>query len=305
MLLEGSLDMIWLAKVKDGAHRYAYHSPSTEQVLGWSAEEIDHLPMEAVYSQESIQIIAGDVKKLLSGQVTTTVLIEAIRKDGFHIWLENKVRLVDRAPDGELTVAIYMRDVTERKRLQDLNAKLAFLDGLTGIDNRRAFDQAIDQEWKRTLRSGFPLSLVLFDVDHFKSFNDIYGHQAGDDCLKVIAQAIRGQVSRPGDVVARYGGEEFAVLLPATEAEGAAILANSLCRLIADLQIPHCENCARGYVTMSGGVSTAPAPIGGKIKMPEGILLAADAALYRAKKQGRNRISTSLLAKTDRDQKFA
>ena len=295
MLLEGSLDMIWQAKVKDGVHRYVYCSPSTAQILGWTVEEIVHLPLEAIFTPESMAVIAEDVERISSGQPTSMVLVEAVRKDGHHIWLENKVRLLDRAPDGELSVVIYMRDVTERKRLEEQLAKLALLDGLTGIENRRAFDQAIDREWKRTLRTGLPLSLLLFDVDHFKPFNDTYGHQVGDDCLRAIACALRSAVNRPGDVVARYGGEEFVVLLPATDIEGAEILANRLCYRVADLRIPHSTNDARGVVTISGGVSTALARSGGTIKMPEGLLLAADAALYKAKHAGRNRIATSFL----------
>jgi diguanylate cyclase (GGDEF)-like protein/PAS domain S-box-containing protein len=295
MLLEGSLDMIWQAKVKDGRHRFVYCSPSSVQTLGWSVEEIAHLPLEAMFTPESMLVIAEDVERISSGQPTSMVQVEAVRKDGHHIWLENKVRLLDRAPDGELSVVIYIRDVTERKRLQDQFAKLALIDGLTGIENRRAFDLAIDREWKRTLHTGLPLSLLLFDVDHFKPFNDTYGHQVGDDCHRAIACALRSAVNRPGDVVARYDGEEFVVLLPATDIEGAEILANRLCYRVADLRIPHSTNDARGVVTISGGVSTALARFGGTIKMPEGLLLAADAALYKAKHEGRNRIATSFL----------
>jgi diguanylate cyclase (GGDEF)-like protein/PAS domain S-box-containing protein len=295
MLLEGSLDMIWQAKVKDGRHRFVYCSPSSVQTLGWSVEEIAHLPLEAMFTPESMLVIAEDVERISSGQPTSMVQVEAVRKDGHHIWLENKVRLLDRAPDGELSVVIYIRDVTERKRLQDQFAKLALIDGLTGIENRRAFDLAIDREWKRTLHTGLPLSLLLFDVDHFKPFNGTYGHQVGDDCLRAIACALRSAVNRPGDVVARYDGEEFVVLLPATDIEGAEILANRLCYRVADLRIPHSTNDARGVVTISGGVSTALARFGGNIKMPEGLLLAADAALYKAKHEGRNRIATSFL----------
>jgi diguanylate cyclase (GGDEF)-like protein/PAS domain S-box-containing protein len=295
MLLEGSLDMIWLASVKDGVHRNLYCSPSTLPILGWTVDELVHMQLESIFTPQSIAVIAEDVEKISSGQPTSMVMVEAVRKDGQHIWLENKVRLLDRTPDGELSVVIYLRDVTERKRLQDQLANFALIDGLTGIDNRRSFDQAIEREWKRAMRTALPLSLLLFDVDHFKLFNDTYGHQVGDDCLRAIAHAIRANVNRPGDVVARYGGEEFAVLLPATDAEGAQILANTLCDQVARLRVPHNANGARGFVTISGGVATALARFGGTIKMPEGLLLAADAALYKAKNEGRNRIAASLL----------
>ncbi len=154
MLLEGSLDMIWLARVKDGVHRNLYCSPSTLPILGWTVEELVHMQLESIFTPQSIAVIAEDVEKISSGQPTSMVMVEAVRKDGQHIWLENKVRLLDRTPDGELSVVIYMRDVTERKRLQDQLAKFALIDGLTGIDNRRSFDQAIDREWKRAMRTG-------------------------------------------------------------------------------------------------------------------------------------------------------
>jgi len=293
LLLEGSLDMIWLSKVKAGVHRTVYCSPSTLQILGWTAEEMVHVPMADVFTPESIEVIAEDAARIVRGQQTTMIVVEAIRKDGAAIWLENKVRLLGTTPDGEMTVAVYMRDVTKRKHLEDHLARLAFIDGLTGIDNRRAFDETIEREWRRTLRTGSPLSLVLFDADHFKRFNDTYGHLVGDDCLRVIARSIRTKVNRPGDAVARYGGEEFAVLLPETDAEAAETVAEAICRYVAGLRIPHSANEARGLVTISGGVATAAATIGGTLKMPEGLVRAADAALYKAKSQGRNRIATA------------
>ncbi len=296
VLLEGSLDMIWLAQVNPSSHRFVYASPSSSDVLGFSPDEILRLTPEDIYTSESLDIIAGDVRKISSGEGTSTVLVEAIRKDGRSVWLENKVRVMERGEDGEMTVAIYLRDVTERKLLQDKLARLAFVDGLTGIDNRRAFDRAIVTEWKRAVRTGWPLSLILLDVDHFKRFNDQYGHQLGDDCLRSISQAVRSEVHRPGDVVARYGGEEIAVLLPQTDCDGAGTLANHLCRSVAELHIPHSQNENRGVVTISGGVSTAEARTAAGFEMPARLLFAADNGLYVAKRQGRNKVVAFPLA---------
>lgn len=298
MLLEGSLDMVWVARVKGPTHRFLYCSPSTAAVLGWTAEEMLRMTPGDVYTPEAISIIADDVQRITHGEENTMVVVEAVRKDGAHIWLENKVRVLERISDGWMTVAIYLRDVTERKLLQDRLAHMAFMDGLTGIDNRRSFDQAIEREWKRTLRTGAPLSLILLDVDNFKAFNDTYGHQVGDDCLRAIAFAARASVHRREDVVARYGGDELTVLLPETETDGTEFLANRLCAAVRDLRIPHSANAGRGIVTISGGVSTAISCAGGSIKMPEGLLLAADSALYKAKSLGRNQVATSVLLAT-------
>lgn len=293
-LLEGSLDVVWLAKVKAPTHRYIYCSPSTATLLGWKPEEMVAMAPSAVFTEESMAIIADDVEKISRGEEHTMVLVEAVTRDGKHIWLENKVRVLDRDTDGWMTVAIYMRDVTDRKLLQDQLAHMAFVDGLTGIDNRRSFDKAIDREWIRTLRTGLPLSLILFDVDHFKAFNDTYGHLAGDDCLRAIASTLRECIKRPQDSVARYGGEELTVLLPETETAGAEIVANRVCGRVRNLCIPHSCNDGRGIVTISGGVSTVISRGEGSIKMPEGLLQAADSALYKAKSLGRNQVVTSV-----------
>lgn len=293
-LLEGSLDMICLVEVEHGRHRFVYASPSTEDVIGWSAEELLHLSPDAIYTAESRPLIAEDVAKLATGS-TSRVLLEAIRKDGRPIWVENKVRVLRRSETG-LSVVICTRDVTEHKLLQDQLEQQALLDGLTGINNRRAFDHTLAVEWKRTLRTGVPLSLVLLDVDHFKLFNDHYGHLAGDDCLRATARTVRGALHRAGDSVARFGGEEFAVLLPATETASAQMLANRLCRAVAGMQIPHCENPeGAGVVTISGGVSSADATVPKEVPMPESLLRAADAALYKAKHEGRNRVAVAAL----------
>lgn len=296
-LLEGSLDMICLVEVKGaaaGKHRFVYASPATEDVIGWSVEELLQRSPEAIYTPESMAIIAEDAAGI-GGSGASRVVLEAIRKDGRHIWVENKVKVLERSGGG-MWVVICTRDVTERKLLEDQLAQQALVDGLTGIANRRAFDRALEKEWKRTARGGLTLSLVLLDVDHFKRFNDAYGHLAGDDCLRSIAEAVRGGVKRPGDVVARFGGEELAVLLPETEMAAAEMVACRLCSAVAGLLIPHRGNEeGAGMVTISGGVSTANGDMGGKVRMPQGLLLAADAALYRAKQAGRNRVAAVIL----------
>jgi diguanylate cyclase (GGDEF)-like protein len=173
---------------------------------------------------------------------------------------------------------------------------LALTDGLTGLLNRRAFDEALALEWKRTVRYGSQISLLLLDLDYFKRFNDQYGHLAGDDCLRAVAAAVRGAV-RDTDRVARYGGEEITVILPSTLAAGAAAAAEKIRSAVEALGIRHEGNgkCG-GQVTVSIGVATAfvrqSEPMEG---MPEALIHAADNAMYKAKREGRNRVVTALL----------
>ncbi|MEC4983856.1 MAG: diguanylate cyclase [Oscillatoria sp. PMC 1068.18] len=165
--------------------------------------------------------------------------------------------------------------------------RIANIDGLTGVANRRKFDEYLHSEWRRMFREKLPLSLLLCDVDFFKNYNDAYGHLAGDDCLKQVAQALEKNVKRPGDLVTRYGGEEFAIILPNTDAEGAMYVAETIRSLVENLKIVHQHSLVSKYVTLSVGVVS---------KIPTGDLNSsafvalADEALYQAKKQGRNQV---------------
>ncbi|ONG55802.1 hypothetical protein BKE38_08430 [Pseudoroseomonas deserti] len=164
--------------------------------------------------------------------------------------------------------------------------ELTLLDGLTGIGNRRQFDLALARETELGQRDDMPLALLMIDVDHFKAFNDVYGHQAGDDCLRAIAGAIHGAARRPGDVAVRYGGEEFAVLLPRAEEEGAMVVAELIHARMRELALPHAGS-PQGKVTVSiGTAALPPALLSGK---GEALVAAADHALYAAKAAGRNR----------------
>jgi len=194
---------------------------------------------------------------------------------------------------------LYARLVETSSELQ----RLAVADPLTGIANRRAFDDALAQEWRRSARNGLPLSLLMVDVDNFKLFNDRYGHVGGDNCLRAIAAVLAHAAQRSGEIAARYGGEEFVVLLPYLEANEACQLARRICQSIAELEIPHAQSPVAAYVTVSIGVSSvllgktsleqaeAPPVVGfGPVWGPTSLVMAADEALYAAKKAGRNRV---------------
>ncbi|MFC0212615.1 diguanylate cyclase [Paenibacillus chartarius] len=162
-------------------------------------------------------------------------------------------------------------------------------DGLTGIANRRCYDETMEREWSRLALASRPISLILFDIDYFKKFNDTYGHQAGDNCLKQVADILKSQVEEPDWLAARYGGEEFIVLLPDRDIETAVRLAERFRNALATQHIPHKESEVSDIVTVSIGISTATASVDGR---PGTLLSQADRALYQAKREGRNRIRT-------------
>lgn len=175
----------------------------------------------------------------------------------------------------------------ELKRKSDLLEKLALLDGLTEIHNRRFFEQTLDKEWRRNLRRQSPLSLIMSDIDLFKKFNDRYGHTAGDRCLRQVAQAMKRTIRRAGDMVTRYGGEEFAVLLPETNIEQASRMAEAIRQAVFNIHIPHAATPS-GFATLSLGVATR---VPDTKTSPVALIDAADEMLYRAKKTGRNRVA--------------
>ena len=169
----------------------------------------------------------------------------------------------------------------------DLLRNLVFLDGLSGVYNRRYFDQQLGVEFARAARNDTPLSLIMVDVDHFKLYNDRYGHQAGDDCLRQVALALKSGLRRPADLLARYGGEEFACILPETGFEDALAIAQEMERTVRAQKIPHSSSPVDGVVSASLGLATRVSPVAGDAAALVGL---ADAQLYQAKQTGRGRV---------------
>lgn len=160
-------------------------------------------------------------------------------------------------------------------------------DGLLNIANRKYFDQRLQEEWLRAIRSQQPVGLLMIDVDHFKRYNDTYGHQAGDACLRAVAKAASGALARSTDLLARYGGEELVVVLPDTHVEGTYQVAQDICAAVAKLKIPHAGSDTAPYVTVSLGVASMNPP---RVSSADRLVAAADQALYQAKKRGRNQV---------------
>jgi two-component system chemotaxis family response regulator WspR len=188
--------------------------------------------------------------------------------------------------------AAYLALHDSQRKLMEINSELERLtnvDGLTGLSNRRYFDEYMGAQWKLAVRNQAPLSILMIDVDNFKSYNDTYGHLAGDEVLKGVAASMQGSFVRPTDLTARFGGEEFVVILPATALASLQPLGERVRRNVEDLQIPHSGSTVGGFVTISvGGASTIP-----QIEKPFlSLVEAADASLYCAKEGGRNRVVT-------------
>lgn len=166
--------------------------------------------------------------------------------------------------------------------------RLSSIDALTGIANRRHFDETLAREWRRAQRYAKALALIVCDVDYFKQFNDMYGHQTGDDCLRTVARVLEREARRPTDLVSRYGGEEFAVILPDTDAQGAVMVAERMRAAVQAMELMHAGSEVARVVTVSAGVA-AHTPHRGEAN-PQRLVQAADAALYQAKRLGRNRV---------------
>lgn len=187
-------------------------------------------------------------------------------------------------PINEPIVRARVRTHLTLKHQTDLLRELAAHDGLTGAFNRRSFDERIVQEVRRHHRQGGWLALAMIDIDCFKAYNDHYGHQQGDDCLRLVAQALTRAARRPGDMLARYGGEEFALILPRTEPDGLVCFGEMLCESVRGLQIPHAASSAGGNVSISVGLAVTDARLTDAARL----IGAADRALYRAKAAGRD-----------------
>ncbi|MBF0230436.1 MAG: diguanylate cyclase [Desulfamplus sp.] len=221
---------------------------------------------------------------------------ELKKKNGTPFWSSSYAKRAfnsEGRPDGFYGFVMDIsRNIRMEKELQEANAQLiriATLDGLTQISNRRKFDEYLSSEWKRASRDGVPISLILCDIDFFKPYNDNYGHQGGDDTLRQVAKCIEANCKRPADLAARYGGEEFVVVLPETDSDGAVQVAESLRIAVRNLAIPHAHSKVNTCVTISVGVSTV-IPIPKLKELPATLIQKADSALYQAKELGRDRV---------------
>jgi diguanylate cyclase (GGDEF)-like protein/PAS domain S-box-containing protein len=290
LLAEHSGDMV----TRIGAdERILYVSPSCSRILGWASNQLLGTPALAGINAADLPRVQQTVAALRAGEAEEARIIYRTRHRGKgEIWMETALRVTRDPKTGQINgVVAISRDMTEHKDLEDRLAILATSDGLTGLANRRHFDERLEVEWDRARRDGAPLSLLLIDVDHFKKFNDHYGHQAGDACLRSIARVLVEQAKRPADVAARYGGEEFALLLPNTDARGCEQVGERIRQAIDDLGILHALSPSFKQVTLSlGGATHMPA---GDKPDSASLIDAADKALYAAKESGRNRLVMS------------
>ena len=292
-LLESTRAIPW--KIDWASMRFAYIGPQIEALLGW--EQGSWLTVDdwvaRMHPDDRDYVVNFCVSQSQAG-VDHEADYRALTRDGGYVWIRDVVHVV-RDASGEVDSLVgFMFDISERKQAEEERMRLhreleqlSLTDGLTGIANRRMFDQRLETEWSAARRSGRPLSLIVLDLDHFKQYNDAHGHVAGDDCLRRIAALLRAIAQRPRDVVARFGGEEFILLLPDTDAAAALALAGQCMERIAALGIEHGGPGAGPVVTASLGVGTAAAGTAGEAS---GFVAAVDARLYAAKRGGRNRI---------------
>lgn len=290
-LLESTKAIPW--KIDWATMTFAYIGPQIETLLGWpqgswlSANDW----AERMHPEDREWVVNFCVAQSQSG-LDHEADYRALTRDGRYVWIRDVVHVLRNAA-GEVEALVgFMFDISERKQteqqllqLQKQLEELSYQDGLTGVANRRMFDNRLQMEWSNAQRNSLPLSLILLDIDYFKQYNDHYGHVRGDDCLKSVGQALSGAAVRPRDLLARYGGEEFVLLLPETDAQAAAQVSERCRQLIRGQNIQHAHSQVAPLLTISLGVGTL---IPGPFDQPQAFLERVDRLLYKAKHQGRN-----------------
>jgi len=292
-LLESTKAIPW--KIDWSTMRFAYIGPQIEELLGWTPDSWISVQdwADRMHPDDRQKVVDFCVAQSKAG-VDHEADYRALTRDGSYVWLRDVVHVV-RSEGGTVEALIgFMFDISERKKteerllaLQKELQDLSFKDGLTGVANRRRFDTLLDVEWNAARRNQRPLSLIMFDIDFFKQYNDCYGHIQGDDCLKRVAEALKSGAGRPRDFFARYGGEEFALVLPETDERGADYVALRCRDTLAAEGIAHETSPVAKVVTVSIGVGTlVPSPDDQVVQFIEEV----DKRLYRAKLGGRNRL---------------
>ena len=284
--LERARDAIYFI---DADARFFYVNKAAYQILGYSKEELLQMTVSDI-DPSFASLNWQEHWQQLKQQQSFTFESTHLTKDGNYLPVEITVNYL-KFDKWEYNCAI-ARDITERKqaeaKLQKANQELqslANLDSLTGVANRRYFDECFANQWKQMSIAKQPLSLILCDVDYFKKYNDFYGHQAGDYCLQQIAQALANSIRKPEAILARYGGEEFAIILPNTNAEIAINIATRIIQTVQQLNLPHAASEISEWITISLGITQV---IPTQAISPDFLIYRADQALYQAKQQGRN-----------------
>lgn len=292
-LLESTRAIPW--KIDWATKKFAYIGPQIEALLGWSPDSwmtVEDWAMR-MHPDDREYVVNFCVAQSQAG-VDHEADYRALTKDNGYVWIRDVVHVV-RNEQGEVEALIgFMFDISERKKteekllaLQKELEALSFKDGLTNIANRRRFDASLELEWDSAIRLRQPLSILLFDIDFFKQYNDLYGHVQGDRCLVDIAQTLSLALDGPRDLVARFGGEEFIVLLPGADASVALKVAERCQRLIQKQAIVHAHSPHDQRVTVSVGVGTV---VPDEHIKPSQFLEQVDQRLYLAKKNGKNRV---------------
>ena len=292
-LLESTKAIPW--KIDWATMEFAYIGPQIEALLGWAPSSWKTVQdwAERMHPDDREAVVSFCVSQSQAG-TDHEADYRALTRDGGYVWLRDVVHVV-RKGNGEVEALIgFMFDISERKRTEEQLAqlqkeleRLSFSDSLTGVGNRRRFDEVMAREWNDAKLSGRPLSLVMIDIDFFKSYNDYYGHVQGDECLKRVARVL-GVAAGEQHFIGRFGGEEFALILANTDAETAMRTAERCRALIAEAAIAHVRSPHDQLVTASFGVGTV---VPGERMDVTAFINLTDAQLYQAKDNGRNRIA--------------
>ncbi|MBW7833025.1 MAG: sensor domain-containing diguanylate cyclase [Simplicispira suum] len=298
-LLESTKAIPW--KIDWASKRFTYIGPQIEALLGWQPESWISVEDWAarMHPDDREGVLNFCVAQSQAG-LDHEADYRALTKDNGHVWIRDVVHVVRNAEGGPEALVGFMFDISERKKteekllaLQKELEALSFKDGLTNIANRRRFNASLELEWESARNNGQPLSVLMFDIDFFKQYNDLYGHVKGDRCLTDIAQTLNLALDGPRDLVARFGGEEFVVLLPQADATVALKVAQRCERLIKKQAIAHAQSPHGQRLTVSIGVGTV---VPRSHLLPSDFIEAVDQQLYAAKRNGRNRIEVAPVA---------
>ncbi|WP_142752170.1 GGDEF domain-containing protein [Neobacillus piezotolerans] len=278
---------------------YDYISSACRDILGYEPDDlIGKNVFGFIHEEDATEFEKAQLENLIGVKDYFSIVYRHRQKDGSYRWIDTvaKVLLNEKGEiDSYLAIS---RDATQRKEKEkslesanDFLKMLSSLDGLTGIPNRRYFEEALEKEWERNKTNETPISAIMLDIDCFKLYNDTFGHLAGDDCLKQVASIIRDSLKRPRDLAARYGGEEFIILLPETDKAGALVIAEMIRESVRKQEIPHTTSEIDSYITISAGHATI---VPDAQFSPKDLIREADTALYQAKRDGKNKVCSRL-----------